>query len=393
MTIKSSVENGPNTQTGNDRERGQSFHSGQFKFPQLLQIFIELVRRIKYLVLKVHAKKLQTLKLNLCKTMTIKKILNRGLCFALLPFLLFAEDSELLPFDNVSSVIYDNDDHRDVYTDEFLMALSHLGEIDLKALITTYSANDTEYRLFVTGRKEIVKEALQSGLRNLPVAMAGTNKCLVQPETNRIKDTEPLNLPASQFIVEHARSASHEKPLVIVTGGQLTVVADAYLIDPSIADNIIVSGIFGASEIDYNAGLDSWAWKIVLSAYRVLAIPIGPPKNRGKVYMKPPHVPKTRIKQELPQEIDFFKWMYEKEHPTNELPAEHDFDGQAAIPLTCPAYITKVRRWSVLGLDNDGNLLMRKDSKGRLYEAVDANQELATKEFWRVMDTTAYSLN
>lgn len=310
----------------------------------------------------------------------------------LFAFIWHGESTIDLPFHTVTTVIYDNDDHRDVYTDEYLIALSHLGEIDLKGIITTYAANDREYRLFVKGRQDIVNKAAESGLTNLPHAMAGTNQRLARPASNRIEDTVPLDLPASRFILEQAQMATSANPIIFVTGGQLTTIADAYLLQPSIADKIIVSGIFGVRQKDYNAGLDGWAWTIVLSRFRVFAVPIGPPGQRGTVYMKPPHVPKERIKSELPQTVPFFRWMFEKQHPSNPLPDEHDYDGQAAIPLACPDYITQVKRWSVVEVDSEGELVIKKDKNGKIYEAIDADQGKATREFWRVLTSAANSL-
>jgi inosine-uridine nucleoside N-ribohydrolase len=202
-----------------------------------------------------------------------------------------------LPLYKDSPVIYDNDDHRDVYTDEYLLALSSIGEVDLKGVITTYSPN--EYPNFVEGRKQIMDLAIKSGLKHLPELFSGTNRKLDRPDNNKIEDTKPLDIDGSHFIVKIARKCSSSKPLVIITGGQLTSVANAYLIDPSIADKVVVMGVFGANNIDYNAGLDAWAWTIILAKFRTVAIPIGPSDNRGVVYMKPPKVPKERILAEI----------------------------------------------------------------------------------------------
>ena len=297
-----------------------------------------------------------------------------------------------LPLDNPSFVVHDNDDHRDVYTDEYLLALSHLGDIELSALITTYSPNRMEYGLFVKGREKIVEKAGLSGMKGLPVALEGTHQRLERPSTNRISDTGPLGLPASRYLVGLSRSVTKERPLVFVTGGQLTVIADAYLIDTTIVDRVIVTGIFGVREMDYNAGLDAWAWKIVLSRFRVLAVPIGPPGRRGRVYMKPPEVDKARIASGLPQDIPFFDWMYRKGHPGNGLPDGHDHDGQAAIPIIRPDYTTKVKRWSVKRIDSKGGLILDGDDNGNIYEALDADQDIATKEFWRAMVSLSDSI-
>ncbi len=296
------------------------------------------------------------------------------------------------PITQSSSIIVDNDDHRDVYTEEYLMALSDLGEINLVGMITTYAPNKKEYDLFVKGREKLRLLAEESGMSNIPQVLAGTHLRLEEPPSRIIKDTPIMDLPASKFIVEKAHRAHPDRPLVIVTGGQLTVIANAYLMDSTIADRMIISGVFGVSKQDYNAGLDSWAWKIVLSKFRVFAVPIGPSSNRGTVYMKPPKVPKQQIHSQLPLNIPFFQWMYEKHHPSNALPDGHDYDGQAAIPLTQPQYITQAQRWKVTGLDQNGQLILIHDPKGPIIEALDADQSIATREFWRVMDALALSL-
>lgn len=306
---------------------------------------------------------------------------------------LAAQPLKSLPFVNAAAIIYDNDDHRDVYTDEYLLALAHLGEINLAALITTYSPNQHEYNEFVEGRRKIVEKARETGFRNLPKVFEGADRPLDRPSSNRIKDTEPIDLTASRFIINQARHASIEKPLIYVAGNQLTTLANAYLIDPSISDRVLVSTLVGVRQRDYHVGLDDWAWSIVLSFFRVLAIPVGPPNNRGTVYMKPPSVPKKLIAEALPQELPLFRWMFEKEHPTNWLPAEHDYDGQVAIPLTRPDYITKLQRWRATGIDSGGRLTFKKDESGNVYEALDAEQEIATEEFWRVMKGAANLLS
>ena len=121
-------------------------------------------------------------------------------------------------------------------------------------------------------------------------------------------------------------------------------------------------------------------------------MPIGPPGDRGEVYMKPPVVPKSRIKSELPQKLPLFRWMYKKHHPSNPLPDGHDYDGQPAIPLVRPDYITEVKRWRVKGIDSDGELVIKEDPHGPIFEALQAKQKVATGEFWRAMKATVRSV-
>lgn len=290
-----------------------------------------------------------------------------------------------LPFDRSCPVFHDNDDHRDVYTEEYLMALAHLGEVRLAGLTTTYAPSVREYEMFVKGRAEIVETARRSGLKNVPVAMAGTGGRLVRPDSNKPEETQPLNLAASRALIQQARRCTPEKPLVFLTGGQLTVVADAWLLAPDIADRVVVAGLFGAPGRDYNASLDAWAWTIVMTQFRVFAVPFGTPQKRGMVFQKAAEVPKERIAKELPQNVPLFAWMLEKHHPSNGGPEEHDYDGHAAIALMRPDYISLVRRWRPNGIAPNGDARLVPDENGPIIEAADADQSIATAEFWRVM--------
>ena len=60
--------------------------------------------------------------------------------------------------------------------------------------------------------------------------------------------------------------------------------------------------------------------------------------------------------------------------------------------LTKPEYITAVKRWRVEGIDGNRNLKLTEDKQGPIYEAVDAEQAIATGEFWRVMAAAVRTL-
>jgi len=301
---------------------------------------------------------------------------------------LFAIDFYPVQLTNMPTVIYDNDDHRDVYTDEYLMAMAALGEIDLKGIMTTYSPNAEEYDLFVKGRERIFQMAENAGFGGIPKPIAGTRKKLEKPESHQFQDTPVLDLPASDLIIENALLKSKDEPLLIISGGQLTTIANAVLKNPKIADHMIIAGIFGASIRDYNGGLDRWAWTILLSKVRVLAIPVGSSKNRTTIYQKPPHVPKEKIKNRLPQDIEFFKWMYSKRHPHQPL-LEYDWDGHAVAALFCPDYVTDFKRFRVDCLDDQGLPVVIPDENGTIYEVIDGDQDKATTEIWRVFTKAA----
>ena len=288
---------------------------------------------------------------------------------------------------NYSGVIFDNDDHRDTYTDEMLMIAEHMGRLDLKAIITTYKHH--EYPKFVKGREAIREKAKKSGLQVDYELFSGTNKALTVPSSGKIENTTPLDIDGSRFIVQEARKASPESPLAILTGGQLTSVANAYLLDNSIADNIIVMGLFGAPDIGYNANLDAWAWTIILAKMKVVSFKFREKNGEfGKAFLQMPSVPKKRLKEVLPRN-EFTQWMIDKRHPGQSV-LQRDGDGDALAAILSENYITDFKRWSFHGIaPGNHHPVMMPDEQGKVYEILDANKEAGTDAYWKLLNTYA----
>ena len=288
-----------------------------------------------------------------------------------------------------SGIIFDNDDHRDTYTDEMLMIAEHVGRIDLKAIITTYKHN--EYPKFVKGREEIREKAKKSGLKVDYELFSGTDKTLTVPSSGKIEDTKPLDIDGSRFIVEQARKASPESPLAILTGGQLTSVANAYLLDSTIADRVIVMGLFGAPDIGYNANLDAWAWTIILAKMYVISFKFRKKNGEfGKAFLQMPSVPKERLREVLPKN-EFSQWMIEKRHPGQPV-LQRDGDGNAFAMLLSDNYVTDFRRWSFKAIAPDSHHpTMVPDKKGKVYEILDADKETGTGAYWELLDAYAHA--
>ena len=236
-----------------------------------------------------------------------------------------------LPYDRTCPVVYDNDSTGMYIRTSILIALASAGDIDLRGIITSYPYDKQDFLDFCVGREEIVAKARRSGMSNLPdhVQGPGYGQRLNKPNSGHIEDTVPIDTAGSRLIIEQAKLASREKPLVIVMGGPLTVAADAYLLDPSIADRVVVAAVNGTHGTmgAWNGELDPWACYIVLERLRYVQF---------ITYEAAPIVPKCRL-MELP-ECEFRQWMIEKEHPTNFHPGERDYDGAPAISLMRPEY-------------------------------------------------------
>ncbi len=296
-----------------------------------------------------------------------------------------------LPYDHPCPVIYDNDTVIDVYTDEYLMALASAGDIHLVGMVTSSSvtpynpavppedfesdAPPSATRLnFVVNRAHGVALARQSGFRHLPDPVHGVKGHLVRPPAGRIEDTVPLGSPGSDLIVRTAREATPDRPLVVVMGGQLTVAVDAYLLDPNIADRMVLAWLGGTAQgmNNYNGGADRWACYIALKRLRLVQFlqDVGDPR-----------VPKARL-HELP-DTPLRAWMLAKQHPTNALPDERDADGQPAIALMRSDYVKATKRVTFGYWDEVP--FFRDDPSGQAIIVTDADPDIATEEWWRAM--------
>jgi hypothetical protein len=244
----------------------------------------------------------------------------------------------ILPYNKSNPIICDNDSHSDTYTDELLMVLCSAGEIDLRGMITTSPenccVNIETYSFDAAGREEIYKKAVRSGLKNLPAPVKGPSKPLLKPSSGKIEDTLPIDTAGSRLIVEEARKASKDKPLVLIMGAPLTAAADAYLLDNSIAGKVVVSWLGGTLDDinDYNGVMDIWAAYIVIQKLRMIQFPAG---------LGAPSVPKEKL-NELP-DTELVRYMKDKRLPhVNALPLNiiDDADSQPVISLLREDYIT-----------------------------------------------------
>ena len=202
-------------------------------------------------------------------------------------------------------VVYDNDWLRDTNDDEYLFAKAHLGRAKLRGLILTKDEWDS-------GKQYKVKDglddfnanlaiALRSGLRNVPDVTIGADRLLARPGSGKVEDARPVVSAGSDLIVREARRASPEKPLVVIVGGPLCTVANAYLADPSIADRMVVM----MTDIDGYNGSDPWANYVVATRCKVVnfgASPLWWPQRPEPPVMPPGRfdkLPDTELTREM----------------------------------------------------------------------------------------------
>lgn len=81
------------------------------------------------------------------------------------------------------------------------------------------------------------------GMTGTTVVKAGAPGPMADPKT-------PMDSEGARLIIEEARKATPQRPLYLLFGGPLTDVASAWLMDPSISENVVLIWI-GGQEYDF----------------------------------------------------------------------------------------------------------------------------------------------
>jgi hypothetical protein len=148
--------------------------------------------------------------------------------------------------DSTNPVIFDNERWDNGVDNEYLWAKASMGSLDLRGNVVTQEFQvakpDIDRQLAVAREERRLAEL--AGLTGIPDPVQGAAVKLAMPPSGRIEDIQAAPTPGSDLIVAEARKATPEKPLLVLAGGPLTTVAQAYLTDPSIAPRMVVAGVF-----------------------------------------------------------------------------------------------------------------------------------------------------
>jgi hypothetical protein len=190
----------------------------------------------------------------------------------------------------------------------------------------------------------MVAAAKASGLKNIPDPIASIGAPLERPDSGDIDETLPNRSEGALFIKnESARLSLPYRPLVVATGGRLTDVADAYLVDPTVKDRVVVVSSLGSVSASGgamgppNGEMDPWADTIVTSRFRYVQV--------SASYDQLTDVPAARL-SELPAN-DFGKWITAKQPGIWNLPQAADQVAVAAVGI--PSLVTAIEMVSAVG--------------------------------------------
>jgi hypothetical protein len=276
-------------------------------------------------------------------------------------------------------VIYMNDWPDAVYTDAYVYALAASSDAQLVGVISSgidCQCGSGNNRDSSPRRAEWIGAARDAGFANVPDnTFGGFGAPLARPASGRIADTVRQPSPGSALIVAQAKQASREVPLVIVSGGPITPLADAYLQDPSITQTIVVSWLAGALETVGSGKqltlttsymvTDPWAAEIVLRNFRVFVYPTD---------IELPTVTQCRIDSDIPASP-----LKDLLYQAGYFKPGFDGDGAPAVTINFPAYMEQYTRISMApsGLDVVAN------PTGNIWVLLKGNSVAGGDEFFR----------
>lgn len=148
--------------------------------------------------------------------------------------------------DAKSPVIFDNEFWDNGPDNEYVWAKASKGDLDLRGNLVTDAFRPgmaTMDNQLIRAKAER-RAAQLAGLGVIPDPLPGSRRPLQAAASGRLEDILPEQSAGSDLIVAEARRATPEQPLVVICGGALTTVANAYLADPSIAPRMVVAAIY-----------------------------------------------------------------------------------------------------------------------------------------------------
>lgn len=287
-------------------------------------------------------------------------------------------------------MIYDNDWWFDTPDKNYLWAKATQGQADLRGNIVTRDLWNWE-----NGYQFTLKEGLEdaeksiaiarrSGLKNIPDPIAGSEWAFARPASGKIEDTKIVPSAGSDLIVKEARQATPQKPLLLFVGGPLNTVANAVLIDPSIADKMVVL----MTDLRGYNGKDAWANYIAASRCRLI--------NYGAHIWwpqrpQPPVMPLERFKK-LPENemtddiLRIAKWFWERSSKAKPDRDDGFADGAPIFLIFNPQTWKRVQKQRINGVFGV------RDVENEPFDLLDAREvdyQLMSDEFFKTLANPA----
>lgn len=285
-----------------------------------------------------------------------------------------------LPVDATSTLILNNDGPTDNWQGELGFLLAAKG-VDLAGLVINDSGAWPNLDSNLDGWAMMRAAADASGIEGLPEPTRSSGPPLVKPENGNIDETVPNRSAGAELIVRIALDAPNP-PVAVITGGRLTDVADAYLIEPAIADRLVVVASLGElSEPGAvmgvpNGEMDPWADTIVVQKLRYVQV--------SAFYDQLGDVPASRL-SELPENA-FGDWIASKHSEIFEIQVAAD--QVALFAVAVPGFVRQLERAARAGtktLSGGEVPTLAVEEGGDVWLVTGVDDALARQTFWDLL--------
>jgi hypothetical protein len=290
----------------------------------------------------------------------------------------------LLPVDERNPVIIDNDRAVDNWAGEYAVLLANSGGPRIVGIIASASPYWTNANANATDWGKLVAAARASGLKNIPDVTTSAGLPMVRPADGQVDSTTPNHADGAQLIVDLSRKLSTpSRPLVVICNVPLTNLADAYLIDHSVVDRVVVVaqlGELGSPNTTMNGpngDLDAWADWIVAQKYpRYVQVSAYYDQTGDVTSADLPRLPQNALGD----------WMRDKQPNVYTIPQASDQIAILAVAL--PAFVTAVQRTSPdtsVAFDDTQGPPLQPDDTGPALVVTKIDATMAATRLWQML--------
>ena len=295
----------------------------------------------------------------------------------------------LLPVDGRNPTILIGDGYVDNWQGEYALLYAATGRLSLVGIVVDTGPTWPNIDDLMAGWRQMTAAASQSGMKNVPTPIPSNAPALVRPADGNIDSTQGNSSEGAYFIVNASRELARSyRPLVVLTGCHLTDVADAYLLDPTVVDRVVVVAALGSVTTTgglmgiANGEMDPWADVIVASKFRYIQV---------STYYDPMSDVPADLLLQLPVN-PFTAWVKNKQPKVwDDLDAA---DQNAVSALVLPKFVTATEKVTLQVPASGGIPSLVKDERGSLLLVTQVSGAIATSTLWQMLlDPSTYAAN
>ena len=191
---------------------------------------------------------------------------------------------------------------------EYAVLLANNGGPPLVGIIANTTKFWPDVNANAAGWNDLITAARTSGLQNIPDVTPSSGAQLVRPADGMIDSTVSNHSAGAQLIVQKSLEFGHPwRRLVITSGTSLTDIADAYLVDHSVVDRVMVVAMVGSGAngtmVAPNGDIDPWADWIVAARFKYIQVSAYYDQTVDVTSADIPHLPQNALGDRIASKI------------------------------------------------------------------------------------------